>query len=190
MEPDRIVFTAAVAVLWAVLQSAPCIAAETPAPGRLPPETAAYERADFKEALRLAVPLAQGGDAQAEHTLGLMYASGQGVPEDFVQAARWYEKAADQGLEASQNNLGTLYVDGKGVPQDYAKAAFWFRKAADQGALQGLFNLGSLYESGHGVPQDYKQAAALYRQVAESFFADWSRHNSPHPDKDRSAGGD
>ena len=40
---------------------------------------------------------AEKGDAGAQISLGLMYANGEGVPEDDVEAVKWYRKAAEQG---------------------------------------------------------------------------------------------
>ncbi len=51
---------------------------------------AAYERGDFETALREWEPLAEQGDAQAQTRLGSMYATGDGVPNDYPVAARWY----------------------------------------------------------------------------------------------------
>jgi TPR repeat protein len=40
---------------------------------------------------------ANAGDADAQVHLGIAYALGQGVPQDYVEAVSWYRKAADQG---------------------------------------------------------------------------------------------
>ena len=72
----------------------------------------AAQAGDFQTALKEWKPLADQGDAYAQNNLGLMYADGEGVPEDDAEAARWLRLAADQGL---------------------AEAAGWYRLAADQG---------------------------------------------------------
>lgn len=38
------------------------------------------------------------GDAKSQFDLGLRYATGQSVPQDFAQAVAWYRKAAEQGI--------------------------------------------------------------------------------------------
>ncbi len=91
---------------------------------------AAYQRGDFAAALRLMRPLAEQGDAAAQFALGLMYATGQGVPQDYAEAAKWYRLAAEQGDAAAQFNLGVAYATGRGVPQDYVQAYMWFDLAA------------------------------------------------------------
>ena len=111
--------------------------------------------------------------ATEQYNLGVMYANGQGVPQDYAEAARWYRKAADLGFAAAQAQLGNMYCVGQGVPQDYAECARWFRKAADQAQTQAVvqYDLGVLYANGQGVPQDYVQAAAWYRKAADQGLA-------------------
>ena len=66
--------------------------------------------------------LAEQGHASAQSNLGLMYATGQGVPQDDTEAVRWFRLAADQGLAGAQSNLGAMYDIGEGVPEDDAEA--------------------------------------------------------------------
>ena len=77
--------------------------------------------------------LAEQGDAIAQYNLGLMSASGRGVPEDDVEAVRWYRLAADQGYATAQYNLGNRYANGEGVPEDDLLAYMWWNLAAAQG---------------------------------------------------------
>ena len=58
----------------------------------------AQARGDFASAYREFLPLAEQGDAIAQVFLGSMYATGQGVPEDYVHAYAWVNLAAAQGL--------------------------------------------------------------------------------------------
>ena len=51
---------------------------------------------------------AEQGDVTAQFDLGLMYATGEGVPQDSVEAVAWYRKAAEQESAAAQNNLGLM----------------------------------------------------------------------------------
>ena len=73
------------------------------------------------------------GDADAQFHLGLMYAQGDGVQQDYVEATKWFRKAATQGHPGAQFYLGALYERGDGVPQDYARAYTWLKAAAAQG---------------------------------------------------------
>ena len=130
---------------------------------------AAYKRGDYATAVRELRPLAEQGDAKAQHNLGVMYERGQGVPQDYAEAVRWYRKAAEQGYAFAQYNLGVMYGKGQVVPQDYAEAVGWFRKAAEQGVAEAQYNLGQMYRYGYGVPQDYVQAHMWYNLAASRF---------------------
>ena len=46
----------------------------------------AYERKDYKEAVRLYRLSAEQGDALAQSNLGFMYQQGHGVPQDYKEA--------------------------------------------------------------------------------------------------------
>lgn len=61
------------------------------------------------------------GSAEAQYFLGMMYANGRDVPQDYATARAWYEKAAAQGYAMAQYNLGALYFYGQGVPQNDVK---------------------------------------------------------------------
>jgi TPR repeat protein len=62
---------------------------------------AAHKRGDCATALRLIRPLADQGDADAQHILGLMYNSGEGVPQDYVIAYMWLTLATASGDEVA-----------------------------------------------------------------------------------------
>ena len=87
---------------------------------------------------------ADGGDADAQFSLGLHHSSAVGEALDFAQAARWYRKAADQDHPLAQYNLGVMFARGQGVPQDDASSAGWIRKAAEGGDAGGQYDLGVL----------------------------------------------
>ena len=110
---------------------------------------------------------ADQGDAAAQFNLGIRYATGEGVAQDYVEAVAWMRKAADQGDAGAQYNLAVSYVNGLGVPQDFTQAVAWYRKAADQGYADAQYNLGSMYSRGAGLPQDYVEAHK-WRNLAAS----------------------
>ena len=62
--------------------------------------------------------LANQGHTDAQVSLGVMYAYGQGVPEGEVEAVKWYRKAVDQGLASAQNKLGKMYDEGALTAQE------------------------------------------------------------------------
>ena len=74
---------------------------------------------------------AQKGDAEAQASLGVMYAKGETVPQDFSEALRWFRMAAEQGNSKGQNAIRVMYANGQGVSQDFTEALRWYRLAAE-----------------------------------------------------------
>ena len=125
--------------------------------------SAAYERGDYVQAVKLFRQLAEQGHQWAQRRLGSMYADGKGVPQDYQEAVKWYRLAAAQGNTPAQYSLGLAYEIGQGVPQDYQEAVKWYRIAAAQEDEWAQTRLGSMYAEGRGVPQDYQEALKWYR---------------------------
>jgi len=105
---------------------------------------------------------AEGGSADAQTTLGKMYADGIGVTQDAVEAVKWYRVAAERGYPESQYGLAEMYDSGEGVLQDQVEAAEWYLKAAKQGHVDAVERIGDMYENGIGVPPDLIEAYAWY----------------------------
>ncbi len=105
---------------------------------------------------------AEQGYADAQYNLGILYANGQGVRQNYVEAEKWYRKSAEQGHTDAQNALGTLYGHGHGVIRNFSETAKWYHKAAAQGHIESQRDLGHLYRSGKGVPKDLALAAKWY----------------------------
>ena len=71
---------------------------------------------------------AKKGDMTAQYNLGVMYANGQGVTQNYSKAFEWYSRAAAQGDADAQYRLGLMYASGQGVTQNYSKAFEWYRE--------------------------------------------------------------
>ena len=65
--------------------------------------------------------------------MGLRYARGDGIKQDYGEALKWFRKAAERNHAQARFNLGNMYLKGEGVKQDREEARKWFAKAADQG---------------------------------------------------------
>ena len=68
---------------------------------------------------------AEQGDAPAQYNLGVAYATGQGVPQDYVQAHMWFDLAASRFSEAEQRDHAVKNRDlaaSKMTPAQIAKA--------------------------------------------------------------------
>ncbi len=102
------------------------------------------------------------GNAQAQYELGLMFATGNGVPQDPGVAAQWLIKSARQGDARAQYQLGLIYDQGKGIPPDPAQASLWYQQAAHQNHLNAQFALASIAME----QKNYEQAMQWYEQAA------------------------
>jgi TPR repeat protein len=131
----------------------------------------AYNHGDFATALKEWQPLAEQGEANSQYNLGLLYARGHGVPQDYKQALAWYEKAAEQGVPAAEYNLGVMYANGQGVAANQEEAKKWFLKAAEKGVGEAVTGLATIYSEGEGAFKNYSEAEKWYRQAAEKGVA-------------------
>lgn len=118
----------------------------------------AYYDGRYGVALKELRPLAEEKLPEAQFYLGVMYAKGRGVPQDFQKSVHWYRLAADQGFSKAMSNLGRMYSKGYGVPKDYAQAIHWYEEAAQQQLPEAQYNLGVMYKEGQGVARDLVQA--------------------------------
>ena len=83
------------------------------------------------QTVRLIQMAAVDGDAIAQDRLGIMYAKGIGVPQNFVKAEKWFIKAGNQRYPDALFNLSVLYrVGPNGVEPDEHKSAS-YRAQAD-----------------------------------------------------------
>jgi len=103
----------------------------------------------------------------SDYNLGVRYAFGTGVKQDYKKAAELFLKAAMQGLPDAQYNLGALYDNGLGVPKDPVRAVIWYHSAAEQNHPSAQLNLGLAYANGTGVAQDYAESARWFRRAAD-----------------------
>ena len=71
-------------------------------------EYVAFDRANYATALKVWLPLAEGGDPAAQTYVGEIYEQGLGTQPDPATAATWYRKAADKGYSRAALNLGAL----------------------------------------------------------------------------------
>jgi hypothetical protein len=98
-------------------------------------EYVAYDRADYKSALRVWMDLANSGDPDAQTNVGEIYERGLGGEPNYAAAIIWYQKV----------------IENKSI--------------SEQSKSRALFNLGTLYEQGQGVDKDQLQALNLYRRA-------------------------
>lgn len=98
----------------------------------------AYQHGEYNKTAKELQNLAEHGDVRAQYDLGVLYDTGEGVPQDSHEAMSWYHRAAEQGEARAQYNLGLMYANGQGVPQDYAEGYYWITLAAAQGNVHAV----------------------------------------------------
>ena len=135
--------------------------------GPLEDGKAAFVRHDYQTGLKLLLPLAAQGNAEAENIFGYAYENGLGVNKDDAESAGWYQNSAKRGYSAAQCQIALMYDSGYGMPKDHVEALKWFRAAAEQGNVAAQFYLGGMYEHGGGVPQNDVEALKWYLAAAK-----------------------
>ena len=85
------------------------------------------EAGRFEEALESFWPAARSGNADAEELIGVMYALGLGVEQDYTRAFEWYLRSAMKGHPGAQSGVGWYYEVGLGMPApDLTRAYMWY----------------------------------------------------------------
>jgi Sel1 repeat len=103
---------------------------------------------------------AEGGDAEAQYKLGMVYHNGRGKdhPRDYDEAMKWLRMSADQGNAEAEDWVGLMYYRGEGVAKDFTEAARWYRLAAEKGNGHAQWQLVDMYQRGIGVPRDVEES--------------------------------
>ena len=98
-------------------------------------ETAAkaYEAGDYQKAFKYSKIACDSGEYRGCSGLGILYANGQGVEQNYTEASKYYKLACDNGEYKGCGNLGVLYENGQGVRQSYSTAKEYYDKACDLG---------------------------------------------------------
>jgi TPR repeat protein len=151
------------------LPPAPSLPADAQKAAATPPPPAATTAAALPPGVgpRVQPPAAPPEVIFEAYNLGVRYAFGTGVKQDYKKAAELFLKAAMQGLADAQYNLGALYDNGLGVAKDPVRAVIWYHSAAEQNHPSAELNLGLAYANGTGVAQDYAEAARWFRRAAD-----------------------
>lgn len=138
---------------------------------RLPPQgEMRFSGVAHEERYAIAEPLANLGDSQAMHSLGLLLFSGVGgAPCDERLSAQWHAAAVAQGNVDALATLGGCVRRGVGAAQNEVTGVRLIEAAAAAGSPVGLTKLGVLYDEGtSGFAQDSWRACQLFEQAASA----------------------
>ena len=160
----------------------PCVAGEADA------ADAAFRAGDFATALALARPLAEGGDADAQLMMGLLYWRGRTVARDDRVAFEWMSKAAQRNNAEALNHLGSMYERGEGVERDAVQALRHFEQAAELGSPSGQFNTGRAYNGAIGTRRDTIRARYWYELADAHEVRGYPALVGPHPTESTDGG--
>lgn len=160
----------------------PAVAAATPEepmlerpepPAALVQAMAALAEAGSAEALAVVQEHAEAGWPEARRALGLAYAKGTGVAQDFEAALKLFKQAAEQDDADAQYYLGYAYLTGSGVKADQEEALAWFILAATRDQADALA------ERDRGLsalePAARHRAFNRARNLGPELAAGWSR---------------
>ena len=115
------------APLFALLIMARLCLASMPAVAEIEHARDLMETNRFDEAMQELWPAARSGNADAEELIGVMYAMGLGVDQDYTRAFEWYLRSAMKGHPGAQSGVGWYYEVGLGMPQpDLVRAYMWY----------------------------------------------------------------
>jgi uncharacterized protein len=120
---------------------------------QLPEAIAAYRKAADK------------GSTTAMVELGVLLATGSGVPKDEAQARQLFERAAEAGNPRGATNLAAL-AEGGGAPADPARSRALLARAAETNSPEAQYQLGLMTAEGIGGPKDDVTARALFERAA------------------------
>lgn len=108
---------------------------------------------------------ADKGSTSAMVELGVLLATGSGVPKDEAQARKLFERAADAGNPRGVANLAALSESG-GAPSDPVRTRALLSRAVGTNSAEAQYQLGLLIAEGIGGPKDDVAARALFEKAA------------------------
>jgi TPR repeat protein len=108
---------------------------------------------------------ADKGSTSAMVELGVLLATGSGVPKDEGQARKLFDRAAEAGNPRGVTNLAAL-DSNSGAPSDPVKARALLARAAAANSAEAQYQLGLMTADGIGGPKDDVAARALFEKAA------------------------
>ncbi len=122
----------------------------------LPKSLRLLEQAAFKES------------SEAQHDLGISYAEGRLIKQNYERAIFWLEKASKNGVANATYNLAVMYQQGLGTTTNKKNAVALYEEAAEQGHPEAMYNLGIIYFSKEGTDAEAKKGATYFEQAANA----------------------
>jgi TPR repeat protein len=96
--------------------------------------------------------LAEKGDSNAQHTLGILYLSGTLVEKDNNAALQWIQRAAQSEHPIATYNLGVIYLRNAKKQENLKQALFWLKKSSDLGNANAALVLAKIFNNNKKAP--------------------------------------
>lgn len=125
-----------------------------------------YHMKDYSLAMQLLLPLAESGDLDAQHLVGLMFRDGNGASANLEEAIMWFKKSAEQGEGYSQFEIAKIFFQGKYPSKEERDGTKWIARIAESGSANAQFLIGDFFMKAEGGIQDYKEAMKWMRLAA------------------------
>jgi uncharacterized protein len=164
--------SAGLTLLQRMGQGLPDLPPEKPYTGKIDEAYSAYQRGLFLEAMSLALPKAQKGDAGSQTLVAELLDNGLGVRRNRSDAAFWYEQAARAGDANAQYKYALMLLEGSVVKQDRKGADEMMGKAARGGNREAAFNIAQLEVAARPGEEGLKRALPLYEKAAAKGLPD------------------
>lgn len=125
-----------------------------------------YHKRNFPKAQKYFEIAAEGGNTEAQYTLGYMYENGH-VMRDVPLAIHYYELAAEKGHALSALQLSLLYQ----LPErkNYHRAYRYACQAAENGVAEAQYVLGCLLLFGRGCQANRDEALRYLREADRKY---------------------
>ena len=119
-------------------------------------------------AIKYLIAAADGGQIEACHQLGLLYAYGSnGVRRSVPKARKYLTIACEGGYDQAMVDYANMCFEGQVIPRDMASAAKWFVKAAEHYNGIAQYALGCMYGNGYYFEQNNEEAVKWFQEAAE-----------------------
>ncbi|MBI0418045.1 MAG: sel1 repeat family protein, partial [Nitrosospira sp.] len=102
------------------------------------------------------------------YNIGVLYAQGHGVTQNYKEAVKWYRLAAVQEDAVAQYSIGVMYHNGQGVTKDYIRAHMWYNLSSLSGYANGTKDRDLLAKE--MTPQQIEKAQNMARECEAKDF--------------------
>lgn len=124
-------------------------------------QTQLHEK-NYRAALKNLTKAAEGGMAESQYTLAVMYDVGDKIPENRDLALKWMKAAADQDYPNALYAMGVWMQRGYMGDYQPADLMILYERAAEKGNINAITGLIALYDGENPDRQAY-----WYRQLQE-----------------------